>query len=121
MMFAKQLREGVQRGRIRCSIRVWTRPHVKMGGRYKMDDGLPGIEGGLQICTFWLVEALAVCGRVQEARALFDAAVELSGPTGILTEEYEPDLKLSLGNFPQAYSHLGLINAAVRLSQAPPA
>jgi trehalose-phosphatase len=84
--------------------------------RYREDDGLPGIEGGFQICTFWLVEALAMIGRRKEAERLFEAAASLAGPTGMLSEEYDPDLGISLGNVPQAYSHLGLINAAVRLS-----
>jgi len=84
--------------------------------RYREDDGLPGIEGGMHICTFWLVEAMALVGRFEEAKELFNAAVGLAGPTGMLSEEYEPHLKLALGNIPQAYSHLGLIGAAVRLS-----
>jgi GH15 family glucan-1,4-alpha-glucosidase len=83
--------------------------------RYKEDDGLPGIEGGLHICTFWHVEALALIGERKRAEELFNAACALIGPTGMLTEEWEPDLNLALGNTPQAYSHLGLINAALRL------
>ena len=66
----------------------------------------------------WLVEALALIGRRKEAEQLFDAAAALVGPTGMLSEEYEPELGIALGNVPQAYSHLGLINAAVRLSGA---
>jgi trehalose-phosphatase len=96
-----------------CERELRTGPVVY---RYREDDGLPGIEGGLHICTFWLVEALAMIGRRREAEALFEAAAALAGPTGMLSEEYEPDLKIALGNVPQAYSHLGLINAAVRLS-----
>jgi GH15 family glucan-1,4-alpha-glucosidase len=84
--------------------------------RYREDDGLPGIEGGFQICTYWLVEALAMIGRRKDAEKLFEAAASLAGPTGLLSEEYDPELGISLGNLPQAYSHLGLINAAVRLS-----
>jgi len=87
--------------------------------RYTEDDGLPGIEGGMQICTFWLVEALWVIGEHARARSLFDDAAALAGPTGLLAEQFEPDLGISLGNFPQAYSHLGLINAACRLSDLP--
>jgi trehalose 6-phosphate phosphatase len=86
--------------------------------RYKEDDGLPGIEGGLHICTFWLVEALTLIGERQRAEALFNAACALVGPTGMLTEEWEPELGIALGNTPQAYSHLALINAAVRLATA---
>ncbi len=83
--------------------------------RYRDDDGLPGVEGGLHICTFWLVEALALIGERQRAHDLFEAAVNLVGPTGMMTEEWDPELNMALGNTPQAYSHLGLINAAVRL------
>jgi trehalose-phosphatase len=86
--------------------------------RYREDDGLPGIEGGLHICTFWLVEALALIGRTKEAHDLFESACALVGATGMLSEEYEPNLKIALGNVPQAYSHLGLINAAVRLGMS---
>jgi len=84
--------------------------------RYREDDGLPGIEGGIQICTFWLVEVMAMIGMRDEARALFEKAADLAGPLGLMTEEYDPHLKICLGNIPQAYSHLGLINAAVRLA-----
>jgi GH15 family glucan-1,4-alpha-glucosidase len=84
--------------------------------RYHEDDGLPGIEGGLHICTYWLIEALAMIGRRADAMALFEQATALVGPTGMLSEEYEPEHRIALGNVPQAYSHLGLINAAVRLS-----
>lgn len=86
--------------------------------RYKEDDGLPGIEGGLHICAFWLVEALTLIGERKRAEALFDSVCALVGPTGMLTEEWEPDLGIALGNTPQAYSHLALINAAVRLATA---
>lgn len=84
--------------------------------RYRFDDGLPGIEGGFNLCTAWLIESLALVGRADEARELLDAYAALAGPTGLMSEEYDPDTGLSLGNYPQAYSHLGLINAAVRLA-----
>jgi len=86
--------------------------------RYRLDDGLPGQEGTFLLCTSWLIEAMVLIGRVGEARALFDGYAALAGPTGLLAEEYDPDLKLALGNFPQAYSHLGLINCAVALAAA---
>lgn len=85
--------------------------------RYRYDDGLPGIEGGFNICTTWLIEAYAMLGRRQEARELFDQYVRLAGPTGLMAEEYDPIHALALGNFPQAYSHIGLINAALRLAE----
>jgi trehalose 6-phosphate phosphatase len=86
--------------------------------RYKEDDGLPGIEGGLHICAFWLVEALTLIGERRRAEALFEDVCALVGPTGMLTEEWEPELGIALGNTPQAYSHLALINAAIRLATA---
>jgi len=86
--------------------------------RYKMDDGLPGAEGGFNICTTWMIESLAKAGRVDEARSLFTAYCALVGPTGLLAEEFDPATGLALGNHPQAYSHLGLINAALALENA---
>lgn len=85
--------------------------------RYRKDDGLPGCEGGFNLCTAWLIEAYALCGREQDARSLLDDYAELVGGTGLLSEEFEPDGRIALGNHPQAYSHLGLINAAVRLDR----
>jgi len=87
--------------------------------RYHFDDGLPGIEGGFNICTTWLIEAYAMLGRWHDATELFDQYIRLAGPTGLMAEEYDPITHLALGNFPQAYSHLGLINAALRLAGSP--
>lgn len=86
--------------------------------RYLLDDGLPGVEGGFHICTAWLIESLALIGEVDRARALYQEMASLAGPTGMLAEQYEPHARITLGNTPQAYSHLGLINAAVRLAQS---
>jgi trehalose 6-phosphate phosphatase len=87
--------------------------------RYKYDDGLPGIEGGFNICTTWLIEAYALLGRRKDAEELFDRYTRLAGPTGLIAEEYDPENHLALGNFPQAYSHIGLINAALRVAGSP--
>jgi trehalose 6-phosphate phosphatase len=84
--------------------------------RYKRDDGLPGVEGGFHICTTWLIESYALSGRLDDARALFRQLVELVGPTGLLSEQYDPITERALGNHPQAYSHLGLIRSAVALA-----
>ncbi|MCB9372735.1 MAG: trehalose-phosphatase [Microthrixaceae bacterium] len=86
--------------------------------RYRADDGLPGTEGGFHLMTSWLVDALHLVGRTADARALFERLVALAGPTGLLAEEYDPDHGRSLGNHPQAYSHLGLINNALTLARA---
>lgn len=85
--------------------------------RYRFDDGLPGPEGGFHLCTTWLIEAYAMIGRRDDADSLFNSYLGLLGPTGLLSEEYDPKHRVALGNFPQAYSHLGLINAALRLAE----
>ena len=86
--------------------------------RYRHDDGLPGTEGGFLICTSWLIEAYVLIGQLDDARALFDRYLDLCGPTGLLPEQYDPASERLLGNHPQAYSHLGLINAAIALSDS---
>lgn len=83
--------------------------------RYLVDDGLPGREGAWLICATWLVESLALIGRVDDAKALLARVASLAGPTGLMAEEYDPRYGIALGNFPQAYSHLGFINAVLRL------
>ena len=88
--------------------------------RYHFDDGLPGREGGFLLCTAWLIEALVAIGRTDDARELYHRYVDLAGPTGLLTEQYEPTTETSLGNVPQAYSHAGLISAALALADADP-
>ena len=86
--------------------------------RYLADDGLPGREGGFFICTSWLVDALWKAGRQADAEALFESMIELAGPEGLLPEQYDPLLRRTLGNHPQAYSHIGLIENALTLSGA---
>lgn len=80
--------------------------------RYLRNDGLPGDEGGFHLCTAWLIEAYLRVGRRADAEELFESFVRLAGPTGLLPEEYDPVAERSLGNHPQAYSHLGLIRCA---------
>ncbi len=84
--------------------------------RYLADDGLPGREGGFFICASWLVDAFMKAGRRDEAEALFESLVELAGPEGLLPEQFDPALDRTLGNHPQAYSHIGLIENALTLS-----
>jgi len=86
--------------------------------RYRYDDGLPGFEGGFHLCTSWLIDALHMSGRVAQARALFDQLLALGGPTGLFSEQYWPESGLALGNFPQAYTHIGIIENALRLSES---
>jgi trehalose 6-phosphate phosphatase len=84
--------------------------------RYLYDDALPGREGGFHLCTSWLIEALALTGRIDDARELLDEFVGLLGPTGLGPEEFCPRTQTSLGNHPQAYTHIGVINAALAIS-----
>lgn len=83
--------------------------------RYRFDDGLPGIEGGFNLCTSWLIEAYARVGRIEAAMELFEKYLQLAGPTGLIAEESAADNGHALGNYPQAYSHAGLIRAAMVL------
>jgi GH15 family glucan-1,4-alpha-glucosidase len=75
-------------------------------------DGLPGHEATFLICSFWLADNYAMVGRLDDAEALLGRLVSLSNDLGLLAEEYHPDLQRQLGNFPQAFSHVGLINTA---------
>ena len=89
--------------------------------RYRMDDagmedGLPGAEGAFIACSFWLVEALSRIGRTDEAVELFERLLGLANDVGLLAEEYDVEAGRQLGNFPQAYSHLALVNAALALN-----
>jgi GH15 family glucan-1,4-alpha-glucosidase len=86
--------------------------------RYKTDetdDGLSGKEGTFLICSFWLVSALAVIGEEQPARDLMERLLRVASPLGLFAEEFETETGHHLGNFPQAFSHLALIEAAGRL------
>jgi GH15 family glucan-1,4-alpha-glucosidase len=82
------------------------------------DDGLPGDEGQFLACSFWLVNALARNGRLADARALFERLTGLANELGLLAEEYDVGRRRQVGNFPQAFSHLTLILAAVAISAA---
>ena len=86
--------------------------------RYRTDDGVGGEEGAFVICGFWLAEVLAMAGRMDEAQSVFVAHAEASNHLGLLAEQIEPGARTLLGNFPQAFSHLGLINAAARIDLA---
>jgi GH15 family glucan-1,4-alpha-glucosidase len=81
-------------------------------------DGLPSGEGAFLICTFWLADNLALQGRHAEARTIFERLLAVRNDVGLLAEEYDPQSRQLLGNFPQAFSHLGLINTATNLTQA---
>ncbi|MGW4721045.1 glycoside hydrolase family 15 protein [Streptomyces sp. S1] len=92
--------------------------------RYSADstavDGLPGQEGTFLVCSFWLADALRMTGRPGEARALFERLVALGNDVGLLAEEYDPATGRQLGNFPQAFSHIGLVGTALALAADEP-
>jgi GH15 family glucan-1,4-alpha-glucosidase len=82
-------------------------------------DGLAGEEHPFLACSFWLVSAYAAAGRTHDAHALFDRLVALTNDVGLLAEEYDPRGRRMVGNFPQAFSHLSLVQAALRLREVP--
>jgi len=84
--------------------------------RYRSDDGLPGTEGGWHFMASWLIESYVLVGRTDDAETLFSQMCGLAGHTGLLSEEYDPATGQALGNVPQGYSHLGLINSALMLA-----
>jgi GH15 family glucan-1,4-alpha-glucosidase len=92
--------------------------------RYRTDDGvdavdgLAGKEGTFLLCTFWLAQALALAGQVERAREVFARAAAFVTDIGLLAEEVDPDTGELMGNFPQAFSHIGLVNAAWAIDQA---
>jgi GH15 family glucan-1,4-alpha-glucosidase len=84
--------------------------------RYRTDDGFGVPAVAFMLCTFWQVEALARLGRADEARTLLDRVHAVRSPLGLLSEDLEPTSQIMWGNFPQAYSHVGLIHAAFAAS-----
>jgi GH15 family glucan-1,4-alpha-glucosidase len=84
----------------------------------KGDDGLPPGEGAFLACSFWLADAYAAIGRIDDARELFERLLGIQNDLGLLAEEYDSAGKRFAGNFPQAFSHVGLVNTAANLAQA---
>jgi GH15 family glucan-1,4-alpha-glucosidase len=84
----------------------------------RSDDGLPAGEGAFLACSFWLVDAYVLLGRFDKARKLFERLVGLRNDLGLLSEEYDPVSRRMLGNFPQAFSHIALVDAALNLTRA---
>ncbi len=90
--------------------------------RYQVDedgqvDGLTGHEGAFLACSFWLVDALTICNRKDEAYELFDKLLSITNEVGLLSEEYDSTLQRQVGNFPQAFSHISLVNSAFNLEE----
>jgi GH15 family glucan-1,4-alpha-glucosidase len=102
---------------------TWTRICEQLGRgplvyRYKgTDDGLPEGEGAFGICSFWAVECMARGGDLARATATFERLLEYANDVGLYAEEIDPDTGAALGNFPQAFTHVGLINAALTLAE----
>nr|MBA4159858.1 glycoside hydrolase family 15 protein [Gemmatimonadota bacterium] len=113
-------------GRVQGTIDATLRELTENGLVYRYHteetpDGVGGGEGAFGLCTFWLVDALALSGRVEEAQAIFEGMLARANDLGLYAEEIDPRSGEFLGNFPQAFTHVGLINAAHYLGEALPA
>jgi len=86
--------------------------------RYEGADGIPGGEGTFVLCSFWLVDCLALSGDIREAETFFENVLSYASPLGLFAEEIVPETGELLGNYPQAFSHLGLINSAIYIKAA---
>lgn len=98
-----------------------TLKHLTKNGfvfRYLTKDGLPGKEGAFILCTFWLIDCLALSGQIKKAEKMFVNLLKYISPLGLFSEEIDPVKKTMLGNFPQAFSHVGLINTALYIGLA---
>jgi GH15 family glucan-1,4-alpha-glucosidase len=109
--------------RIRGTMAAIERCLLKDGfvARYNTEnavDGLPGDEGAFLACGFWLADNYILQGRHDDARALFERLLELRNDVGLLAEEYDPIARRLVGNYPQAFSHVALINTAHNLTRA---
>jgi GH15 family glucan-1,4-alpha-glucosidase len=102
--------DAIQRDLTRNGFVERYRPHESV-------DGLPGGEGVFLPCSFWLVDALLMLERDDEAKELFEKLIGVSSDLGLLSEEYDPEEQRLLGNFPQAFTHVGLVNSAYNLSK----
>ncbi len=108
--------------RMRSTIEVIERRLMRRGfvDRYETTpevDGLPVGEGAFLACSFWLVDCLSLLGRHDDACALFERLLAIRNDVGLLSEEYDPEARRLLGNFPQAFSHVSLVNSAINLSR----
>ncbi|HWA24096.1 MAG TPA: glycoside hydrolase family 15 protein [Lacunisphaera sp.] len=101
---------------IRAELLIDGLVHRYLPHRSGQVDGLPPGEGAFLPCSFWLVDCLVLLGRIDEARELFEHLLTLRTPLGLLAEEYDPTRRCLVGNFPQAFSHVALINSAQNLS-----
>jgi GH15 family glucan-1,4-alpha-glucosidase len=84
----------------------------------QVDDGIGGEEGAFLACSFWLADAYVMLGRTDDALKLFESLLAIRNDLGLLAEEYDPIRRQLVGNFPQGFSHIGLINTAFNLIDA---
>jgi GH15 family glucan-1,4-alpha-glucosidase len=106
--------------RVRSTIRT-IREQLSSKGmiyRYLTEDGLPGREGVFAMCTFWLADNLALSGRLDEARDVFEHVTSYANDVGLLSEEINPENGELLGNYPQGFTHLALIRTALHIAKA---
>jgi GH15 family glucan-1,4-alpha-glucosidase len=103
--------------RFRSTLEVYERLLVERGFmlRYRNDDDFGATTSAFSICSFWWAEALALSGRLDDAVQVFDRLLQHANPLGLFSEDIDPDTGALLGNFPQAYTHVGLINAAMTI------
>ena len=111
--------------RVQGTIESVARDLMREGlvSRYRNDEdveGVPGSEGAFIACTFWYADCLALSGRHDEARSVFERLLALRNDVGLLSEEYDPDARRMAGNFPQAFSHVSLVDTASTLSGRAP-
>lgn len=100
------------RGTVMAALRELTSEDQELVYRYRNDDGLPGEEGVFSICTFWLAEALAMCGEIERGERIFQRMLKHANHVGMYSEELNPATGEFLGNHPQAFTHIALINCA---------
>jgi GH15 family glucan-1,4-alpha-glucosidase len=106
------------RGTIEATIRELTSEDQELVYRYRNDDGLPGDEGVFSICTFWLAQALILCGDPVRGERLFERMLKHANHLGLYSEELDPATGGFLGNFPQGFTHISLINCAQALADS---
>jgi GH15 family glucan-1,4-alpha-glucosidase len=105
--------------RIREELTLGNNSHLLWRVSPEFEDGLHGREGAFLLCSFWLVDCLTEMGEVEEATTLFDRLCAYANDVGLFSEMVDPNTGAHLGNFPQAFAHVALVNAAVRLQRVP--